>query len=411
MRLPKIKNIEKIYLYIIMMAALIFDRKSLYTTAIFGYGKSFAIFIIILIPLFFILILKDKFNKKMVIGTIIYILLMLIPSLIKLDFQGYYFTTITYVLCMFLIVSNYSLKIIIKALNNSILFISKYSIFVYFIVAPILKLIGTSAPIIANSEGFKLYNYGLCFFPVVGSTRNYGLYSEPGMFQIYILLALIISTFTAIKNKKINVILLSITMFTTGSIAGIIVWGIIMLLLLPKLFEGMKTLTKNQVLKSMFLLFAIMLTISAIYITNSDKIINEINSMKDKLIRKDNMSNISRMQSITVVTKEFVKSPLYGTKFLDIMKIVKYGNTNTITSIFAVFGILFGIVNLTLIYRFCKLFKNNIYITLGIFIAILTSLSNQFIFGTIIYVLIVMIGIKSFMLKEEINYENTLDSK
>lgn len=397
------EKLSKIYLYILIISILILDRRSFYNLVILNYKVALGTMIVISLPLLFCAIkgITINKNKKMVILVSIYMVSMIIPILIKKDYQLYYITTITYALIMFSLVLKYDLNDILKVFNKMVLVLSTYSLIAYLILSKIPLSI---AQIVENSIGLKFYNYGLCFLPVSVNNRNYGIYSEPGIFQIYILLAIIITLYKDIKYKKTSLLILTLTLITTVSIAGFIGYGIILIFFIfhqiIKNKDKIKNIKKKEVLKILIIFTITLILIKGAFVLNKDSILKFKDDVVSKLKDKENMSNISRMDSLLIIGEQFLLSPLYGNKFTKVIDAPMYGNTNTITSIFAHFGIYFGIYNLFFIYFFGKTITENNFNSMGVMITLMAVLFSQYIFGTMLYAIIVMIGMKRSILKE-----------
>lgn len=124
-----------------------------------------------------------------------------------------------------------------KLYGDIMLAFSVISLVFYFAVNVARMQIPFSQQCFIGTEPYT-GNY-LFAYRTVYSIRNQGLFWEPGLFAAYLILALVLHVLYDSKVSIVRVIVLTFTVFTTQSSAGIILLLIVALLLVLKKSEGM----------------------------------------------------------------------------------------------------------------------------------------------------------------------------
>lgn len=346
-----------------------------------------------LLILLFLTIRNKTINKKSILFYIIYIILISIYMLINQEkiFKSIYEIFIITIALLYLniykkenFVNNY-LKIITS--------LCKLSWIPYLLNIFIPKVLDYF-PFIINNSNFRFHNVFIGVAPFNENYhniyRNYSIFREPGVFAVYILLGIIISLFY--KNKKSNyknTLILTITMLSTFSTAGIITTSLVYILFIVTGKINQEKIIKNLIVLSCFI-FVILLT----------PIPNKVMS---KISNKNNPSTISRFNSIKTNIIIFSENPIIGIgwnniddRFQEISELnlgssTKYGeksyhNTNTIFRLLSTHGIIYFTIYIYSLVLFFFKFTNNKkinYILCFIFIIILSN--ENFTLNWLIY--------------------------
>lgn len=187
-----------------------------------------------------------------------------------------------------------------------------------------------------------MYSFYYCWGWGVGTTRNPGMFWEPGAFQCYINLAIIIWIFDKdITKKKSDLIVFIITLITTQSTTGYIILMVITLY---------SILTKKIKTKSRFKTFAIiaMCMVGVFYMSKSDIIGAKFNNSNTSYnIRQNDLTG-----SFNIIKKYPIDGVGYGSD-LQVKEQQEYGiekNSNGLL----IFAIQFGFPTLCIycIYMF-----------------------------------------------------------
>lgn len=323
-----------------------------------------------------------KFNAESIIVYNVLLINIVITMLINQDFtQGYY------VLVMSL-TSGLLFSTLINKEDfydiyvNIIVFISVFSLICTYAVIPILGFIKQWFPIFINEHGVEYINL-LFATPIIneGFYRNVGIYSEPGMFQVFITFALISELF--LINRKINVkkvVILLISMISTFSPAAYTQVAIILFGYCIKRKDVKTKINSKKLVKAILFLSIIILLLINVFPETRIFFIDSI----DKLF-KEGSSLEGRSAAIIANILAGLKNPFSGLGITGGFEYVHNvfltnitdSNTSTTTAIFLVFGII-AIISIT--YLQIKLIfssKSGFICNFIVFLAFLMSINSQ----------------------------------
>lgn len=214
---------------------------------------------------------------------------------------------------MAIIVSCVPQKEYIKYYVNIIVGISIISLVCIFIASYCPSI--SSRLLTARSYGDHVYlispyyTWGLKTTGIL--PRNSGMFWEPGAFQGFIILAVLMILFHKddIKNRRIKIIVLILTLLTTKSTTGYVIFLMVCVIFwhdITNVFNNVKKQTRNKSLKRLFIG---LLAIVGMYIC----IVSIINSgnIEDKLYSK-NSSQIIRSSDISNSIKMILEKPVLG---------------------------------------------------------------------------------------------------
>ena len=412
---PKESKLNNIYGFLLLFITILLSRNTLIASDILGFYKSIFLLLITYIPLIIIYLKEQKYKKHSLILSLL-IILMLISIIIKKDFQLYNFTIIIYLLLSYIYITMYKTKNILKWFTIIIAFLSLYSLVATYIIYPsLIKEVGLNNlpnnPLyFKNIEDIPFLNLFLSF-PVVlpGYVRNFGIFTEPGFYQYYLILTIIILISTNIFPNKLRIplsIIVIITMISTFSAAGYIC---MIVFLLPELIYKIITISRSTKRNKKKLLLIILLSSLAvfliIYLLKDSN--NAISQMLDMIINKltsKNASSTTRLYSLEYTFQKALEHPIFGNTFsrvIDSNVII----TNTNISYTAIYGLISGILLVVMQYKLSNKISSIPIIVTIIFITLLLSVNNHLFIGVHSFWLMLLIG-----LKEE-NYESTLDRK
>lgn len=337
-----------------MIVLLILGRDTLIANHILGFAESQVLAIVLLGVLGIVFLLNNKSEIRQIItdqrvGVIIVAaLIYILPLLLKLDFQLMYLSVF---LC---VVFGVFMSYIISVKNAAKIFVSTmcaltlYSVVATYLLKPLTVAGILPVEVITNSAGMTYYNYGLAFVAtIVGYLRNGSLFREPGVFCFFLLLAVYLSNeYVEYKNRKFGRIIttgiLSLGVITTFSTAGMIE----LVLLLGVI------LAKDRVYrhKSFWIATAVATTAALaliIYIVvEKGSLYWELYSMCIKLFQP-NHSLSARLASIVGNLKMIMKHFFVGDTVVNVMYSLG-DNTASTLILFAMCGVLGGLVNVLL---------------------------------------------------------------
>jgi hypothetical protein len=365
-------------------------------TYISMYFLSFATRIVLLLVAIFTLFCVYK-KIKIAFNIIIYVSLFSLFSMISVfinkDSSNYFYSLIIIILIGGLFSTAIGLKEFAYKYNKVMFFICVYSLLLLILSLVFKNKFINHFPKFNHygsnySEGYTIFINGV--FSNIHLTwtgdievRNYGPFTEPGKYQFYILLAFIIEVFYFTKEQRSikRTIVYLITCISTFSTAGII---FVLLLLVLYLISN----TNDSRTRSSIFVVITLLLISVINIERIDFIKNiEISVFK---ITNKGISYMSRWGSLVGNIKSWLEKPLFGWGYSGFYtggafyREYTLYNTNTLFSIFAMFGIVPGV---TFLYGLCRIVsilevrKIEKYL---IFLIIFLSTCNELLMDSII---------------------------
>lgn len=296
-------------------------------------------------------------NSIYVLGLII--LLICLTSIFNFDFTGGYIYQIITIVLSFLLVKEIRFIVFSEIFCKVMYFLSIVSLAVYLIVLALPSIL-LHFPEMTNIAGTKCYNlYLSVIFKGDGYSlsRNTSIFREPGVFMIYLNIALIFSLFL---NKTMNrkyILVYLIAIISTMSTAGVILGGLIIALSIFFDQKKHKKIDKYVII----VLFLMSLT----YFATNEEIYKQV---FDKLNSNSGSYNstMARIVSLLVPVVIFYHNPLWGAGLSSFSSeftkysISNYGisflsggtATSTITNKFATYGLFFGVIFVIAIFLF-----------------------------------------------------------
>lgn len=362
----------------------------------FRYFVQFALFVVLMLRA----IMLDRIKIDRASWFLFMMALLLMCSLIiNADFRNGYFVLILILSISFLLLKVASFNAIMDVFFNVMTFISFYSL-VVFAITKIDSSWLSSFPIIKNIADNEFYFVLFTNVPLNhgGLLRNYGPFREPGVFQMFIIIALIYGLFIK-KQKSLPKIMANfLAIITTFSTTGYIVAGIVVLALL---FDFEK---ENRKVKytTILVLFCIILYMALF----TDLLYREdYGSVFGKLWNRDSLSFNARWGSVILNLRMFKQAPFFGkgityvdTNFpLWAFEEFEYyinDNTNTLLIQLSMFGILYVLMYLigfviTVFYNY----RTNIFCKLLILASLLVMLVGENLTYSILLSVFIFAGV------------------
>lgn len=310
------------------------------------------------------------------------IISVLITSFLNFNISGGYVYQIWLFLLGILIVNFFAQKQFVDIYIRYVYILSVISL-VVFLLASISLSIFEMFPVQNNSAGATMYNLGACIVFADGAyVRNTSIFREPGVFMIYLNIGIMFELFFKSEINKRNLLVFILAIFSTLSTAAFIVLGTI---LIAYLFT--KTTTKSSFKTKGFVILMMLMAMVAIVTSG------ELYSMVFDKMGKDNIadgSSLARGVSVLANFNIFLDNFIFGVGIRDYpASFEKYtldlvgismdvgNNTNTITTILAVYGILFGLIFIYMMISFAKKSSNSIMVRTFIFVVLIMLYSNE----------------------------------
>ena len=193
------------------------------------------------------------------------------------------------------------------------------------------------------------YNAYLYLQLVADASRNTAIYIEPGLYQIYLCLALMALLYAgeSFRYKYLKILVLGLAIASTNSTAGYIA-GLLVV-------SGL--VFKYSATKFRYVLATIRLALVAIVVAYSVNSSYFIGNIESKFLGQSQLSWLGRRDSTLADLKIIWESPFFGTgagnymRDIDVLGAIGYeiaAATNTYTQLAAVFGLLFVVPVLAL---------------------------------------------------------------
>ena len=298
--------------------------------------------------------LSSIFWNGRVLLALLFSLTVLIPMILKRDWQLMYISMVYCTLIGVLISYFASLEQTAKAYVLLFSFLGAYSLLCTYLLRIPADRGMLVPPVFENSFQAKFYNYLLCYVSVsFAKSRNFGIFREPGVYQFFLFLALYLNNYQISWEREKTMWLLNgtltLTMLSTFSTAGVAVTVIFWVALL---FE--KQVFSAPLGRKLCCLCGLLLLLFwGILVLFKPPLYTQLYLMAEKLFTSNSSLN-DRLDCIPFNLYVIQWHPLKGRELAYILETVTH-NTSSSTILFAVLGVFFGWLNLfgwiTLVFR------------------------------------------------------------
>ncbi len=373
-------------------------------TLLFGANKNstfvFCKFLI-LIVLTGLLAFKDiALRKRFVKVPVVFLELLAMCVLVLLSRMVNYDLTSGYFYKCIILILGYEIANQIKFEEfaywfEAIMFVLAVASVVGVTVATFARSALSVLPNYENTAGGVFHNAFLFFIPMYeSSVRNYGIFREPGVYQTFLILAMLLYLYRSkeLNNYKLIIYIVSIilTYSTTGYIA----------LALFLIFYIFRDSAYFQISMKKIIMICLMI-IALIAVSIFTDILSADGIVFNKLAQSParNKSTVARIGSLLVNFEIWKKYPLFGaglTKTYELfpticgqmLGIASEHNTNTVLCELATYGIVytaFFVVGYGRLFKLLANKKNERLLLCGIFLVL--SIGEKLTFNPVIYVL------------------------
>lgn len=309
--------------------------------------------------------------------------------------------------CTLLWCSNISKNEFVDGYRNAILIISVISVALYFVgmFTNIFRQIPGAFLNTANAENTYtiLGTFVVKFRNTYTYYRNYGIFSEPGQFQIFLSMGLIFELFyyDDINWKRLFIYL--ITYATCDSTNGYITAALIVLAYLAQ-HNTKDSSHKEKMLKRGLTAGCIVVLIAAIFTYNSNSfligILDKLSGLSSSYTYADVGTGLERRRAFDVAIDMFLQNPITGLGYAGMQNYkLSLSKTNFIMTCsplnwFARFGLIYGVVaNICYIGGFVR--RENGMCKVLLIAAIISMISAQAIGADIVANIMLFYGFSS----------------
>ncbi|MPM63021.1 hypothetical protein SDC9_109899 [bioreactor metagenome] len=324
-----------------------------------------------------------QLNTKSLFVAIIMISSLLLNLLITNDpsVDLYLKLCIQIIIAMYF-VSLFKFHIFIEAFVDVLIFLSVYSLIATYLAMTFPEYIKGIFPLLLHEEvGYTnvLINMGLTFTHTsdVLMHRNYGMFREPGLYQFYLIMALIIELWYKKDGLIVSkLIILTVTIISTFSTAGLIAGMIIIIAYLSNNRIGEKKYIK-------YTTFTIIACAILFYIPQFNEYL--IRSIMKLDILDTSSSYDSRWGSLKAMFELWLMYPIIGSGYTEgsfgigkeLLNQYTKDNTNTTITNFALYGVVYGIIHLYAIVRWALISHQKKVVIALLICGIILSMNNE----------------------------------
>ena len=409
MNLFALKYNKRNFFVSIIVLGIIFFSEDTFTFGTSASSVSFLKYIVYII-LFLVLCLKigpDRYIKNNTLFLLIILSSIFLTFLSNLDFTGGYVYQFFIVTFAFLIATYINLDSFVVIYNKILFILCSISLFLFIVATNFSWLLGYF-PIQENIAAVQFTNiYIACVMQGVGEVRNTGIFREPGVYTTYILLGIIFELFYMVKPRVLYVALFVVTLLTTYSTAGILVFMLVLAAYIISTRENSRKLKIATIL----VLFPLM-----IYVNFNETIFSNI-FLKFNPDASSYGSTMARLASFVVNFDMLLKNPLFGSGLTNYTVLFEsyayeiYGlhlsasgqSTNSFMSLLATYGIVYGGVVIFSFYCFAGSIVKKGGGRLLLFVAFLMMFSNQDMRYSLFFNLLIFFGLKYMSNKRQLH--------
>ena len=329
-------------------------RSTMYTSTFLGFTLSQAVMIgtIVLIGFTFLAVNRKKLKAVLTDRRMLLFgmaaMVILLPMLVKGDWQLMYFTILlSWFFAIFLTYFT-TVEELGKYYVLILTALSALSLVGLFVLKPMVHMGWIPGNPFDSPGGWHMFNFGLTFvcdknLHMVNALRNFGIFREPGLFQIFLFVAIQLNNYTVNWDKPWKMwavdAVLFMTLLTTFATGGVLALGIYIVFLFFD--KGLYRVRRMQILAAAVV--AVGMLLLAYALMQGGSWAYELIGMVEKFVYRS-YSFDARIESVVADAELFVSHPILGADMNEVVYAVP-NNTATSAILFAVFGIVGGCVH------------------------------------------------------------------
>lgn len=349
-RFPDTK-LNKAGFFLFLLAMQLVSRTSMVSAVFLGFYASqfLAIGLFAAAGLFFLYVnrknLKQVITDSRMIAVIGIVALMFLGMVVKRDFQMLYFSIMLYLL--FAVFLTYFVTLQEAATCYVLLhaFLGVFTLVGMFVLKPLVQAGVLPGNDFLSPGGWYMYNFGLTYTVYLNNEldaalRAFGVFREPGLYQIFLFIAMQINTYTVPWKKQwqmwtVNGIL-AVTLLVTFATGGVFALGLYIVFV----FFDKKLYKKKWLCVLALLSVAAGVALIVVALAQGGTWAYELVGMVEKVINRTN-SYTDRVRAIVFNAETFLRHPIFGDRISAVLSTMS-NNTATSAILFASFGIVGG---------------------------------------------------------------------
>lgn len=373
----------KVLLGLGILALLYLSRSTMYTLSRLGFYKSQFLMLGVMGVIFAAFCVRnfrswrEILTDRRLIFALVCAAVLLLPMIIKRDWQLMYFTVLICVWFSIFLTFFLTAEQLGRAYVLVMTGLGAYSVLANYGLRLLADRGILRFPVFLNLQGFEFYDFFLgCGGVSYISYRNFGIFREPGVYQFFLLLALYLTFYKLTWRKPwkqwLCGCLLALTLLTTFTTGGVACLGLFALVLF---FD--KKLYRDKRIVALVLALIVLLSLLVAYsIVRENRLREALYEMVVAKFVNRQDSYVERTEAIYVDASFFLHSPIWGSRFADVLHAVENNTSSTLVQ-FAVYGILGGWLHLLCWYIFVWDKERKLWVNLSLSLIFLISFNTQ----------------------------------
>jgi len=341
-------------LYLVVVLCL--SRDTLISSCLVGFTRSQILMfgLILLLGIVFLWInrkqlpeiLRDRRLALMAVSAV----LLLVPMLVKRDWQLMYFSILLCVLFAVFLTYFTTCRKIAKYYVVILTVLGIYSMIATYGLRELAWAGIIDVPVFYNSNEWEFYNFGFTYAVTMEYwNRNFGIFREPGVYQFFVLLAVFLNNYYADWNKDWKLwlcnVALAFTMLTTFAIGGFAEMGLF--IVFAYFDKKWYRESWGKIAGAVFMLGVAGVISYGVYRYHqpdfAHSVFYEFYDMLIRLFTKSD-SATDRWSAITTNLQIVTKNPLIGDSVANVLHGTNH-NTSSSLLLYAIGGAAFGTLN------------------------------------------------------------------
>lgn len=329
--------------------------------------------------LFLLSVLLYLFNAKplvkgQILNWLIILSFIMFSMIVNRSVASIDIRAIIIVVSSYFVIQSFSYEEFLKKYTDCIMVVAVFSVVVYFLYKIIPGAFNAFPRHLWRNHSVSFVNLWLSVVPVGMQDyfRNFGIFYEPGIFQFYLNIALLIELFSKKKIDIFRVLILSIAVITTLSTNGYI--SLVLVFFAYGIFVIIDSGNKNKVYRKIGFL-ALLTMIAIIFIVLIDKGVIGSRVFLKFSSTKTSGSYFDRTNAISYALSKIFQDPVFGVAARGIED--SYNATFTPLNWMMLYG---GVIEGYALIGYSKMFSMltaNKWITLFVVIAAFSAVFTQ----------------------------------
>lgn len=304
------------------------------------YGSYLMIVVFIATAVLGLVFAKNGLKKDGVLFVVVYLLIVIISMVLNMDTDIMHLISLMLMYIAALIITQIMEFEEFKEKYLSIMFVLAVSSLIFFTVGLIAPQIPSAIPQWYPSR--RVRNAGLYFytwsnfFGMIDPSRNNGIFREPGMYQVFLNLALLFLNGSS-KNSMKYKILFAATILTTFSTTGIFA---MICIIASDLFSYSVKMTKKEFMSLVVMILGAIIIVNYIG-DNAIQLFSKFDADTTSYVSFSERAEATLLD-IKIWLESSIISPVVGVSYEKYSRI-SMGATNSLTGIVAQHGIVAGV--------------------------------------------------------------------